>query len=380
MPSSRRAFLQLAASESDADILYGSGFTASDPFLFIQHRGRSYLAVVDFECERARAESRADEVWPYTVLAAEDARRRRRSIDLSPAGLAAAALRRLRVRSAEVPAQFPLGTAERLRAAGFRLFVRKGAAYPGRLTKSETEVRAIVRTQRVVERAMGAAAALLRRSRISGRRLLLAGKTVTAEDLHRVIDLTLVERGCFSSQTIVAPGDQAVDPHNRGSGPIRPGAPVVIDIFPRSGRSHYFADMTRTLVRGRPSPALRRQYQAVLRAQRLGISMIKPGVAVRTVHAAVARSLEASGFRTGQRDGRLQGFTHSTGHGLGLEIHEPPRVGLVPSSVRFRKGMVVTVEPGLYYLGTGGVRIEDMVLVVAGGAKNLTRYPKRLAP
>lgn len=381
MASATNTLLQYASSETDADILYGSGFSAYDPFLFLEHGRHRTLAVVDFEVDRARAESKADEVIATNALARQDAAgRKARAPDTSPAGLAAALLRKTGIRRVRVPAVFPVGVADRLRAAGFRVEVIEDAVYPERLTKAQAEIRAIEQVQRAVERAMRAAASLLDRSRIQGNRLVLDGHDLRAEDLHTAINRTLVERGCFSSQTIVAPGDQAVDPHNQGSGPIRPGMPVVVDIFPRSGRSHYFADMTRTFVKGRPSAALIRQHRAVREAQQTGLSMIRPGVAVRTVHRAVADSFEKAGYQTGERNGRLQGFTHSTGHGVGLEIHEPPKIGLVPSSVRFRKGMVVTVEPGLYYLGVGGVRIEDLVVVTADGVRNLTRYPKKLAP
>lgn len=374
-----RTFLQFASSEVDADILYGSGFFAYDPFLFVEHRGRSVLVVADFECDRARAESSADQVWPAGVLAAEDAKSRRaKTPALDPAGLCAAALRRLKIRRVGVPEQFPLGIAQKLERAGFSLRVLKEPAYPQRLIKTSAEIRLVVKVQRQVERALRAAEAMLRRSRQVKGRLVLAGKTLTAGDLRRVINLTLMERGIVAAQTVVAPGDQAVDPHNLGSGPIRPGQPVVIDIFPRSSESHYFADMTRTLVKGRPSAALQKQYRAVLKAQKLGLSMIKPGVAVRTVHRAIMDCFARLGYETGEIDGRFQGFTHSTGHGVGLEIHEPPKIGMVSPAVRFCKGMLVTVEPGLYYLGTGGVRIEDLVVVTDKGIRNLTRYPKRL--
>jgi Xaa-Pro aminopeptidase len=378
--SPRRTILQFASSEVDADILYGSGFFAYDPFVYLEHRGRSVLVVADFECDRARVESNADQVWPASVLAAEDAKNRRaKTADLTPAGLCAATLRKLRIRRVSVPGQFPLGIARQLERAGFTLRVLKESAYEKRLIKTKAEIRAVVEVQRQVERAMQAAEAMLRRSRAVRGRLVLAGKTVTAGDLRRIINLTLMERGIVAAQTVVAPGEQAVDPHNLGSGPIRPGQPVVIDIFPRSSESHYFADMTRTVLKGRPSAALVRQYRAVLEAQKLALSMIRPGVAVRTVHRAVMDCFIRLGFSTGEIDGRFQGFTHSTGHGVGLEIHEPPKIGMVSPAVRFRKGMLVTVEPGLYYLGTGGVRIEDLVVVTTKGIKNLTRYPKRLA-
>jgi len=376
----RRTFLQLASSEVDADILYGSGFYAYDPFLYLEHRGHSWAVVADFECDRARAESNVDEVWPAGVLAAEDQKSSSaKQPDMTPVGLAAAMLRKLNIRRVGVPGQFPVGIARGLEKAGFTIQVVKELAYPRRLVKTKDEIACITKVQRQVERAMRAAEAMLRLSRIVKNRLVLAGRTLTAEDLRRVINLTLMEKGIVAAQTVVAPGDQAVDPHNLGSGPIRPHQPVVIDIFPRSSETHYFADMTRTVLKGRPSKELSKQYLAVLRAQKIGLSMIKPGVAVRTVHKAVAECFERLGYATGEQDGRLQGFTHSTGHGVGLDIHEPPKIGLVPPSVRFRKGMVVTVEPGLYYLGTGGVRIEDLVVVTEKGIKNLTRYPKKLA-
>jgi Xaa-Pro aminopeptidase len=375
----RSAFLQFASSEVDADILYGSGFFAYDPFLYLEYRGRCWLVVADFECDRARAESNVDEVWPAGVLAAEDQEHRRaKQPDLTPVGWAAAMLRRLKIRRVSVPGQFPVGMVRGLEQAGFSIQVSKEPAYPRRLIKTKDEIGCITKVQRQVERAMRAAEAMLHSSRIVKNRLVLAGRTLTAEDLRRVINLTLMEKGIVAAQTVVAPGDQAVDPHNLGRGPIRPHQPVVIDIFPRSSGTHYFADMTRTVLKGRPSAALSKQYRAVLRAQKIGLSMIRPGVAVRTVHQAVAECFRRLGYETGERDGRLQGFTHSTGHGVGLEIHEPPKIGLVPSSVRFRKGMLVTVEPGLYYLGTGGVRIEDLVVVEEQGIRNLTRYPKKL--
>ncbi len=261
---------------------------------------------------------------------------------------------------------------------GFKLHIRPEEKFPKRLIKRPEEVRAIVAVQRATERAMAAAASMLRASRVVGRELRYAGKRLCAEDLRQAIQRTLLERQCIGAHTIVAVGNQAVDPHEEGHGPIRPGQPVVIDIFPRSMRTLYFADMTRTLVRGQPQPALVAQYRAVLNAQNKALSLIRPGVAVRAVHQAVQQVFADLGFVTGEQNGRLQGFTHSTGHGVGLEIHEPPRIGVAPESVRFRAGMIVTVEPGLYYYGVGGVRIEDLVLVTRQGIRNLTCYPKKL--
>jgi Xaa-Pro aminopeptidase len=378
MSSRRLTFLQIATPEIDADIYYATRFAAPDPVILIEHHGQKILAVTDFERDRALKVATVDTVWPALTVAAEDARRRRTTPDLTPSGLAAAALRKLKVSLVEVPASMPIGFVERLHAMGFKLHIRSEDTFPRRLTKGPDEVRAIVAVQRATERAMAAAASMLRASRIVGRELRYAGKRLCAEDLRQAIQSTLLERQCIGAHTIVAVGNQAVDPHEEGHGPIRPGQPVVIDIFPRSMRTLYFADMTRTLVRGQPQRALVAQYRAVLKAQNKALSLIRPGVAVRAVHQAVQQVFADRGFVTGEQNGRLQGFTHSTGHGVGLEIHEPPRIGVAPESVRFRAGMIVTVEPGLYYYGVGGVRIEDLVLVTRQGIRNLTRYPKKL--
>jgi Xaa-Pro aminopeptidase len=150
----------------------------------------------------------------------------------------------------------------------------------------------------------------------------------------------------------------------------------VFDVFPRSAPTGYYSDMSRTVVKGRPSEAARRQFAAVLEAQEMGIRMVRAGVNGRSIHEAIQRRFLEQGYRTGSRNGKMQGYFHGTGHGVGLDIHEAPRVGGVDDVLP--EGSVVTVEPGLYYSGVGGVRIEDMVLVRKGGCRNLTEFPKEL--
>jgi Xaa-Pro aminopeptidase len=183
-----------------------------------------------------------------------------------------------------------------------------------------------------------------------------------------------MEHDCIAQHTIIACGEQGVDPHNEGSGPIRAHQGIIFDIFPRSSRSRYFADMTRTVVKGKASDELRRLYEVVLAAQLRGTELVRDGASGAAVHAEVARAMEARGYPTGVVDGRHQGFFHGTGHGVGLDIHELPRIGRVDHQLR--AGNVVTVEPGLYYAGRGAVRIEDMVVVEADGCRNLTCFPK----
>jgi Xaa-Pro aminopeptidase len=364
--------------ENDADLLYLARVPAPDPILYLDKGERRVLLVPDFEVERAKKLFGPGDVWGMQTLAREEAERKKAAFpDLSLSALALGALRRLGVRRLEVAGNCPVGLVERLRAEGIRVAVIEGELLSRRQEKSPDEIARIVEVQRHTERALAAAEALMRHAVIRRGYLWLGPRRLTAEDLRRAINLSLLEADCLASHTIVAVGDQAVDPHEEGHGPIRAGEPVVLDVFPRSMKSFYFADITRTWVRGRPTEALLRQYRAVYEAQRAAFRVMRAGASIRRAHEEVNRCFIAHGFLTGERDGRLQGFTHSTGHGVGLQIHEPPRVGPVDPKLRFREGMVVTVEPGLYYLGSGGVRIEDMVVITRTQIHNLTRYHKR---
>jgi Xaa-Pro aminopeptidase len=202
------------------------------------------------------------------------------------------------------------------------------------------------------------------------------GRRFTAEDLRAAVNARIMALGCVPAHTICAPGDQAVDPHEEGHGPIRAHTPIVMDIFPRSEKTGYFGDLTRTVVRGRASARLQEVYALVNEGVRLGHRRVKPGAHGPAIHREIQDLFTARGYPTGMRDGRMQGFFHGTGHGLGLQIHEPPSIS--PQKSVLRAGHVVTVEPGLYYLGLGGVRIEDVALVTPTGSRNLTRVPKRL--
>jgi Xaa-Pro aminopeptidase len=288
-----------------------------------------------------------------------------------------AVLRELGLRRVVVPRRFPLGLAEELRRRGLRLRVRPDPFWPEREVKRRDEVRAIVEALRAAEAGLEAGIAALSSCRV-GRDgwLRRDGRRFTAEDLRAAVNTRIMAEGCVPAHTICAPGDQAVDPHEEGRGPIRAHAPVVMDIFPRSERSGYFGDLTRTVVRGRASERLKEVYALVHEGVRLGHRRVRPGADGMAIHKAIQELFESRGYRTGEQDGRMQGFFHGTGHGLGLEIHEAPSIGKRPSTLR--AGHVVTVEPGLYYLGLGGVRIEDVVLVTATGSRNLTRVPKRL--
>lgn len=372
---SAAALLIIAASEADSNLFYATGFLAPDPFVFLQVDGRRILLLSDLEVDRARAQARADEVLSLSEYE-RMARQRWESPHL--VDMVGLLLEARGVRAVTVPSSFPLEHADRLRDKGVAVTPRPDPFFPERLVKSEQEVAAIAETQRHTEAAFEAAVEVLRESRIKDDLVYWKDAPLTSEALKKVINLSLMANDCVAQRTIVACGLDGVDPHHEGAGPIRPHRSIVLDIFPRSSRSRYCADMTRTVVKGTAPDALRRMYDAVLAAQLRGIELIRDGASGQAVHQEVVRALEARGFETGVVEGRNQGFFHGTGHGLGLDVHEPPRIN--KTGPVLQAGQVVTVEPGLYYARWGGVRIEDLVVVESGGCRNLTRAPKESLP
>ncbi len=366
-----QALLIIAASEVDSNLYYACRFLAPDAFVFLQLDGKKMLLMSDLEIDRARAEARVEEVWS---LSEYEAKARERWPTPHLIDTLSLFLEERAVNALSVPANFPLESADRLREKGIRVTPRAEPFFRARLVKSAEEVAAIEATQRHTEAALEAALRALREGEIGDGYVHWRGDVLTTEALKKVINLSLMENDCVAQHTIVACGIQGVDPHNQGSGPIRAHESIVLDIFPRSSRTRYFADMTRTVVKGKASDPLKRMYEAVLAAQLRGIELIRDGASGRAIHGEVAKALEERGFTTGVVGGRYQGFFHGTGHGVGLDIHELPRVGRADYTLQ--SGHVVTVEPGLYYPQWGAVRIEDVVVVEAGGCRNLTRAPK----
>ncbi|MBM3319916.1 MAG: aminopeptidase P family protein [Candidatus Eisenbacteria bacterium] len=363
------AVLHIADSMTSADLLYLTRFPSGDPFIYLQSGGKTTIAVTDFEVGRASSESIADEVLPFSRLHELAGK-----ADLVSA--AAALLKWKKIRQVEVPSQFAVGAAEELRKLGVITRVKPDPFVPERQTKTSREVRMITDVQRKTEKAMENAIHWIASASVRRGTLYVGGRPLTAEMVRKRIHLDLMEEDCLGASTIVACGDQAVDPHNIGIGPLKANTPIVIDIFPRSQATYYFADITRTVVKGKASETVKKMFRTVREGQRIAFSMIRPGVRADKVHEAIVEYFQSEGFKTGIQGGKLQGFIHGTGHGLGLEIHEPPRVSKV--QLQLQTGNVVTVEPGLYYKGHGGVRLEDVALVTPQGNRNLTRAPKIL--
>jgi Xaa-Pro aminopeptidase len=368
------ALLLHGDSETDSNLLWATGFVVPDPVVWFRHRGKSWLVVGALELGRARAQARVDHV----IAQGAERKRLMKATGKAPRPLEviAAILKRRKIRRVRVPSTLPVHTADTLRKLGIRVVVSEGQFFPERAVKRKDEVAAIRRAQEATERAVAEAIAVLRASRARGGYLVHGGERVTSEMLKRVVDVALMREGCVAKHTIIASGEQCVDPHDTGSGPIRPNTSVIFDVFPREAKSGYFADMSRTVVRGKASKELKELYALVLAGQQYAFDRVRAGVNGHDIHRGIQKLFEDAGRRTGPRGGKMEGFFHGTGHSLGLDIHEPPGIGardeILPA------GAVVTVEPGLYYPGIGGVRLEDMVLVKQRGCENLTHFEKVL--
>ncbi len=366
--------LIIASSEKDADLYYATKFIAPDPFVFLRTGEKKYILVSDLEIDRAQKEACVHSVFSTSRLAAEYKRKHKKACSFIE--LVLYFLEKLRIKSVLVPGNFPVQYYAPLRHAGLRIQYKNGVFFEKRLIKNRGEIAAITQALRATQKAAEEAIRVLKRSVIRKSKLYFRGKILTSETLKKVIHRTLLENGCAGEHTIVSCGAQSMDPHHRGSGSLFAHQPIIMDIFPRSETTLYYADFTRTVVRGKASPKLKKMYVAVKEGQEIAFKMIRGGIATKKVHEAIRARFTQLGFNTGVKDGRMQGFFHSTGHGIGLELHEPPRIS-VGSDV-LKAGQVVTVEPGLYYKGVGGVRLEDVVVITKTGCKNLTRFPKIL--
>lgn len=357
------ARLIYAASPRSADMLYATGFHAPDPFLFLEHRGRKTIVLNDLEIDRGRREAKVDEVLSASELGRDFG-------TTSSAVMAAGLLHRRKIRRVEVPSDLPFGFAHALGRAGIKCLPVEGHFWPEREIKTRRELAAIRHALRITATGMMRAVEVLRAAKIRRDRVLRwNGKTLTSEMVRAECDSAVLRAGGIPDGTIVAGGGQACDPHDRGHGPLRAHELIILDVFPRDARTGFFGDLTRTVVRGRASEAQRDLWNTVCAAQKLAIRSIKPRVKGAAVHKAVQDFFVTRGYRTEQKRGRWTGFFHGTGHGLGLDLHEEPRM----AATVFRAGQIFTVEPGLYYPGIGGARHEDVVAVTRSGCQQLSR-------
>lgn len=368
------------ADSGDSTQRYLSGFDAPDPFLTL-YDGDVHLLVSSLEYGRARKAER-----PATVARHADydyrAKVEEYGHDEANDRVTVAFLADHDVESVVTPEDFPLATADGLRDLGVEVTAeRDGVVDDIRAVKTPEEVEHVRTAQKANEKAMARAEQLLRESTVGsdedGAVLVHDDEVLTSERVTREIEMELLRNGCALDETIVACGADAADPHDRGSGPLRPDESVIVDIFPRDKETNYFADMTRTFVKGEPNDTVAEWYDLTQTAKEAAFDALEPGATGKDVHDAVCDVYEDAGWPTLRSDERTEtGFIHSTGHGVGLDIHEGP--SLSPRGGELKPGHVVTIEPGLYDPEFGGVRIEDIAVVTEDGYDNFTDYPEEL--
>jgi len=345
-----------------------------DPILYAEKDGTKHIVTYSMEAVRL-AELNLFELHLMDDLGIDELRKAGLGMTEIRAELALRGANTIGIKDAVVPETFPLWLADHLRANGIELTVDKDFFDDRRRAKNEAELAGMRRAQRSAEAAMDAARELLRTR--------VANGGLTVEEVKAAMSVVFAEHNTSCDDFIVAPGLQGAVGHDMGSGPIAAGVPVVIDIWPRDNASYVFCDMTRTFVVGDVPDNVATWHRLCKEALDRAISEIKDGASGREIFDGTCEIFEAAGEPTQRTktpgEPLADGFFHGLGHGVGLEVHEPPGMGRA-SELPLQTGDVVTVEPGLYRQGYGGVRLEDLILVKPDGAESLTQYPYDLAP
>jgi Xaa-Pro aminopeptidase len=369
-----------ADSIGDASMRNEVPVPVPDPFLYVEKDGERHAVVTSFEVSRlepAGIKAHPMEEFGYDDLLAQGLPRYEVLMQVNER-----AVPQLGVKEARVPTTFPVALADRLRAQGIELTPDREFFSKRRRVKSDVGLAGIRRAQKGTEAAMGAAAEMLRNAQASNGTVMLDGEELTSERIKTRIVEVFNEHNLVSDEMIVAIGGQAASGHDMGSGPIAPGQSVVVDLFPRDRETGYYADMTRTFVVGEIPEELAEYHRLVYEALERSLAAVKGGAEGRDIFELVCDVFHEAGQPTqlSKQPGEVlsNGFFHGLGHGVGLEVHEPPSLSRDPSQLM--AGDVVTLEPGLYREGYGGVRLEDLVLVTEDGAENLTNFPYDLTP
>lgn len=368
-------YLAMNVPIHDPALRHELGEAIGDPMIFIEHEGRRYL--VGSSLERSIFEKREDVVDEYINfedLGADELWRDESfPVEQFWAEMTLRAVKRLEVDKVLVPATFRAGVADRLRDGGVDLVIDDDAWAMRRRQKSPWELEGIERAQRAGDTAMLTAARMLREAEPTAKGLLrYEGEILTAEWIRDTMSKELLTQGAESEEIIVHSGEACLNGHEIGIGPILPNESCIIDCFPKDRRTGAYTDMTRTYVPGVPSKDLTKVFNHVCEAHKLALEHCRPGRS--DAHSTVSEFFHEKGYPTKEHSppGKIitTGFFHALGHGVGLDVHERPRLGR--RSETLQVGDVIAIEPGLYFPGVGGVRLEDTVLVTESGPEFFT--------
>jgi Xaa-Pro aminopeptidase len=353
-----------------------------DPFLYAERDGERHVVVSSFEVDRVKEVAPELDTIPPEEFGLDELYAQGLSRDEIELEIVLRAARRFGITNAAVPKTFPLEIADHLRTNGVEVKSDRERFVSRRRVKNQTELAGIRRAQRAAEAAMSAAREVLRAAEPQNGNLVVDGETLTCERLKLVVENVFTEHGVFADEFIVSHGAQTAVGHDMGSGPIAPNEPICFDLFPRDRESGCYADMTRTFVVGEPAAELQEFHRLCKEALERSVAAVRPGIAGSELYKISCDVFEEHGFPTllSKQPGEVlkDGFYHSLGHGVGLEVHEQPNLGRGPGDLV--AGDVIAVEPGLYRNGYGGCRLEDLVHVTEDGAETLTDYPYELQP
>jgi Xaa-Pro aminopeptidase len=374
MPSARVIH---ADSVRDPDLYLATGISVVDPFTYVETNGKRVIVTSELEADAARRNSTATDVWTGTEFGARELIKGGMDWNVATLEVVLRALQKLDVSEAAVPPSFPVELADYLREHGIGVHADRAGFERRRRVKDERALAGIRAAQKATEAGFARVVEMLGASTPGADGLVLDGETLTCERVMGAIEDVLRAHGCEGEPPLVGAGPTGANVHEHGSGPIRPHESVIVDIFPRHTASRFFADMTRTFCFGEAPEQLRHMHATVYEALRVSTDRIAAGVNGKAVWEAACDAIEAGGFRTtrGLAAGESldEDFFHGLGHGVGVEVHEAPNMGLAGDDLL--AGDVVTIEPGVYRKGFGGIRLEDLAVVRDGGCDVLTDFP-----
>ena len=374
----RTPFLLFANGSRDADFQYATHFAVEEAVYLNFGEGDDVLVASPLEIDRAREQARVAKVMEQRELGWDENADRLAAW----AGPITALLKQRNLEVLRVGPRLPALLYESLRTAGIELDIDTELLVPERRRKSKEEQGWIHSAQRAAEAACVEVISRLAAAEIRDGLLWEEGRPLTSERLMAVAEGTLQEIGYEGGEMIIAGSPGSALPHFRGEGQLRAGAPIILDIFPRGKTSGYSGDLTRTVIVGEVSEKWRKVSDAVLAAFDAGVAELRAGADGRAAHRAALKALVDAGYGSSNPEFAGPGggpiMNHSLGHGVGLDVHEAPALRNVEYVLA--EGDIVTVEPGLYELGEGGVRWEDLGVITADGFKSFTSLPKSLDP
>ena len=379
------AFVLGGVSAVNMNVRHRINFSVGDAVFYIslpQSGGgsRSVLLVRDIEMGRAKKLANADEIGCAADYVPQNGLSGDRDTALAQAG--AECLRQNGIKMVRTDSSLPMIFVSHLRDAGIEVEYDPNLAVLDRRTKSDKELEYLREAQSITEEAMEFACRTICKATPDVKGVLHDGNTaLTSELMRQRITSFLITKNCSNhNDSIVVTVPHVADCHHHGSGPLRTGLPVIIDIFPRMNATGYWGDCTRTAVNGEPSSQILKMHEAVVKAKDDAILSLRVGTTGNAVHQSTVASITGSGYLMGlPPKGSGDDFIsmrHGTGHGIGLDVHEP--ILLSDGGSEILNNEVFTVEPGLYSAKFGGVRVEDMVAVTADGPINFNRLPDHL--